>query len=217
MPNLIVWYIDENDRELRTYERELALLMPEDVEVKGMLPLPQKESYLPLLDSPGIACLIIDHKLKNTGIANYTGIELAQYLRGVNSKLPIFLFTNFAHERDDFAAGEWSVEQIISKDELQDSVRAHAVAARILRHLNTYSDLVDERAERFGYLLRKSLIDELGEDEQEELSQLQFARTATTLAQELSQLDALEEMVTRYKALMDQFKQASGEEEEHAD
>jgi DNA-binding NarL/FixJ family response regulator len=215
MDKHVIWFIDEDEHELRTFHRQLRSMMPENIEVVAIFPFPQKEEYLKILDAPDTSCLIIDQRLKNTGIAAYTGIELAQYLRGVNKKIPIYILTNFAD--DDFSDGAWSVEEIISKSDLSDEASAKTVAARLLRHLSIYQDILAEREQRFNDLLKKSLNDELGGEELEELEALQLERTSTTLASELAQLKELELIVERHKQLMGSFAQfpSSEDKDEH--
>ncbi len=207
MDRRIVWFIDENDSERRTYSRTLTKILEGSVDVKGISPFPIKEDYLALLNGPNTSCIIIDQKLKTTGIATYTGIELAQYLRSINKKIPIYILTGFSEEEDEFQAGEWSVEEIIAKGDLIDARRAEIIAARILRHIDVYEDILAEREKRFNELLRKSLNDELGEEELRELEALQLERTADILAGEMNQLRKLEQVVEEHKRLLNRFNQ----------
>ena len=116
MDNPIVWLIDESLDELQTYVDELRHLLPLSIDVKGMSPLPRKEDYFEaVLGDPNTACVLIDQKLKGTG-ANYLGIELARALRQVNTKIPIYILTNWIKEPEQFVGSEWSVEDIIDKN-----------------------------------------------------------------------------------------------------
>jgi hypothetical protein len=213
----IIWLIDENEQELRTYLSILREFMPESVRVEGIFPpYSRKEDYLPILENLNTVCIIVDQRLKDTGVATYVGIELAEYLRSVNTKIPISILTNYAYERDEFIGGEWSVEDIIEKAKLGDDEGARAVIARILRRIDVYEDMLGEREKRFRNLLRKSLSDELGEEEQRELEELQLERTSVILASELAQLSELEQIVEKHKRLMDSLRQAQGSEDEDA-
>ena len=209
----IIWLIDDKEEQLTTYSNELKLNMPQRIQIKAILPYPREIDYIsPLLENPDTACIIIDQKLKETGITTYTGIELAQYLRRINKKIPIYILTNFPDEQDQFAGGEWSIEYIISKESFSDEAGAQTAKARILRHLDVYGDILDRRAKRFNELLRKSLDDSLDEAELEELAELQFERTAPTLAKEVEELQKLEQIAKTNEKLIDLLNQ-NGEEE----
>ena len=209
----IIWLIDENEDELKTYCRELQQLMPDSIEVKALAPLPRKEDYLTaILDNASTSSVILDQRLKDTGIADYMGIDLARFIRSVNSKLPIYILTNFAQEEQEFAGSRWSVEDIINKADFADDEKKLTFKARILRRIGVYTDILKAREERFNLLLRKSLKEELTADELKEFSELDFHRTSTTLASEIPQLQELEKIVEKHKKLMEKFKQASDSE-----
>jgi FixJ family two-component response regulator len=158
MMKKIIWLIDENENELRTYTRKLKRMMPDSVQINPVFPpYRKKEEYISVLNDPDTACIIIDQRLKDTGIATYTGIELAQYLRSINQKIPIYILTNYAEAEDEFAGGKWSVEDVIPKDALNNEEQLHTVEARIRRHINIYEDILNARAKRFNELLKKSL------------------------------------------------------------
>jgi hypothetical protein len=213
MDKRIIWLIDENENELKTYCRDLKNLMPDSVQIEGMIPLPRKEDYLsPVLENTSTATVIIDQRLKDTGIADYLGIELARFLRSVNHKLPIYILTNYPKD-EEFVGSKWSVEDIIDKSSFNNDEKLATLKARILRRINVYNDVLEERERKFNQLLRKSLKEELTADELKEFSELDFHRTSTTLASEIAQLQELEEIVEKHKKLMEKFKEASDSEE----
>lgn len=215
--NKIIWLVDENENQSKTYARRLGRLMPDPIKIDRIFPpFRTKEEYIAVLDDPDTACIVVDQRLKDTGEATYTGIELAQYLRGINKKIPIYILTNFADEEDEFAGGEWSVEDIISKDVLNDEEEAQIVKARILRRMDVYEDLLNKRAQRFSELLKKSLTDNLNEAELQELEELQFERTASTLAGELAEQQALDQIIKTNKELLDILSQTIRDENENA-
>lgn len=213
MEKHVIWVIDENEDESLTYVSQLEMILPDSITVEAIFPpYRQKADYLPILENPETACFVIDQKLKDTGIATYTGIELAQYLRGINSKIPIYILTNYADEDDEFVGGEWSVEDIIAKGSLRDDRQSEITSSRIIRGIDVYEDILGQREKRFRDLLRKSLNDELEEAELQELEELQFERTAPTLASELAELRQLEQLTTINQALLESLNQmtASG-------
>jgi CheY-like chemotaxis protein len=209
MNKYIIWLIDDIEKESTTYSNGLKLDMPQGFQIETICPPYRRiENYSALLENPDTACIIIDQKLTETGYATYTGIELAQYLRSINQKVPIYILTSYADEKNEFTDGEWSVEIIIPKD----SFNARTVIARILRHTNVYEDILDGRAKRFNELLKKTLDDSLDEAELEELAELQFERTAPTLAKEVEELQELKQIAKTNEKLINLLSQ-DGEEE----
>jgi DNA-binding NarL/FixJ family response regulator len=203
MDKPILWLIDENVDQLFTYRTELQHLLPDSIRVEALLALPRKDDYIDrILNNPDTACILIDQRLKDTGVANYQGIELAKTLRAVNSKIPIYILTNWAKEKGEFTGSEWSVEDIVAKDDLQDDERAKIVISRMLRRIDIYADLLGDRERRFSDLLRKSLTEELSPEEKTELDSLQFERSSAVLASELGRLDELDRLVDGYKSLL---------------
>ncbi len=94
-----VWLIDENDEQLNSFTNILQANLPKNIEVQALSPINKEVAdYTFILQDPDTACIIIDQKLKDTGIVNFLGIDLAQFLRSVNTKLPIYILTNFPGE-----------------------------------------------------------------------------------------------------------------------
>ena len=154
-----------------------------------------------LLNTPDLACFIIDLRLKDTGVASYFGIELALFMRSINTKLPIYILTNFAEDSDAFNEGAWSVEDIIDKSDLAKigSDKSKAVIARILRRITGYADYLAEREKRFNELLRKTLNGQMSPEDEAELNEIQFDRTSSILAEELPKLQELNKVLEEYK------------------
>jgi hypothetical protein len=201
---LKILYIDDKIAEAKTYGRALEdALANQKIEIDVLCP-PHEDmnQFLPILDDSNLVSIIIDHKLQDK--VTYSGIQLAAFLRGVNPKLPIYILTNFGMFDDEFAGFEWSVEAIIEKDSLRDHPEIYQ--ARILRRLNVFGDVLGEREARFHELLRKSLNGAITSDETKEIEELQLARTSSLLAQELSTIKDLEEIIHLYEEQMQKLK-----------
>lgn len=212
MDKLILWLIDDDESELKTYRRELQKLMPDDVHIKAILPLPNMiDCSCKILSDKNTASIIIDEKLKKKGYAAYWGIDLAMSLRSIDSKVPIYILTNYVDD-EEFEDNKWSVEYIIAKEDLIDKKKSRVIQARLIRHMNVYEDILGEREQRFSDLLRKSLNDTLTPDEMKELDDLDFKRQSPILASELEQLKELEDLVEKHKDVMNQFNQTSPED-----
>lgn len=203
-----VWLIDENSDQLATCTNLLHRLMPE-LRIQPLQAKVRKEDYVQiLLMDPETACIIIDQKLKETGVATYLGIELARYLRSIDTKLPIYILTNYTEEEEQFEEGAWSVEEIIGKSEIAnlDSNESRNLKARMLRRINIYNDMLADRELRFQQLLRKSLRAELSHDEMRELEELQSVRGAVIAASEVELLAKAEAKLREYKEKLNQLE-----------
>lgn len=198
MNEKIIWYIDEDQDELETFTNRLsrifskALKSKSELEVKGEQARSNIEDYYDILNDPRTVGIIIDQRLQDEGTADYTGIQLAEHLRSINIKLPIYILTQYADD-EIFKGREWSVEYILAKQKLKDT--QISVAQRVLRHINIYHDIVEGREKRFGELIRKSLSEELTEEEKRELKLIGAERTAGIAAAEIQELTVLENLV----------------------
>ncbi len=205
----IIWLIDDNEHELRTHRNRLAEMLTDQVDVRPLQPFKTLGENVTLLDDPLTACVVVDERLKETGTASYTGIELAGFLRAINPKLPIYILTNFADEEDEFAQGKWSVEDILAKTDMTDANKRQVASARILRRIDVYRDILTKREYRLRDLLSKSLDADLDSAEQKELRELQLQRSAPALAIELGQLEQLTKVIEAHKTLMETIDAAA--------
>lgn len=185
----IIWFIDNNESQLDTYHRQLerglkaVLDDVDEVSIVDIMAKPHKEDYLELLEDKRTAAILIDQKLEDRGGVDHTGIELAQYLRVLNDIVPIYILTNYP-SIDEYSQGEWSVEDIISKRNLVNDEKRRAVVSRILRRMNVHQKIFGEREMRFRELLKKSYNSSLSPEEHRELENLEFSRSASTIAYE---------------------------------
>jgi len=202
-----LWLIDENQDQLKTSAALLHIILPE-IQIMQRLPFPLMPDYIALmLNDSETACVMVDQKLKDTGIALYFGIELAQYLRAIDQKLPIYILTNYVDEKEQFEEGQWSVEDIIDKHQISDvnSDYVRTFKARLLRRMDTYGDVLAERQRRFQELLRKSLTSELSSEDIQELQELQGIRGAAIAANEAELLSRVENTLREYQEKLGRF------------
>ena len=199
-----IWLIDENGPEIRASLKILSRMLSPSVDIAPINPpFSTMQEYHVLLQDLDTASIIIDQRLKDTGIANYTGIELANHLRSIDTKIPLYILTNFAEDFDVKSGSGWSVEDVIDKGRLSgDENTRREVAARILRRINVFGDILDEREERFHDLLVKSLSQSLSVDELEELERLQEIRASSILADEINQLGEIEQALQKQREIL---------------
>jgi CheY-like chemotaxis protein len=195
MRELKLLLVDENPIQRETYAAALtALLEHTGVTVEAVEPLENKQDYLSVLSAKGIAALVLDQKLEDGGYS-YTGSELAEYLRSVESKLPIMILTNYADDYPELELAERDVEHIASKEDIKDpdSEKAQVFKARLLRHMNVFADVRNTRQNRYHELLVKSLTSELSSDDQNEFDQAEEQTDNRSLAEVLVELRKLKE------------------------
>jgi FixJ family two-component response regulator len=204
---LIIWLFDDEETQLRTYKALLQNALPRNsgARIQAAKALPHKEDYLKVVNDKLTGCLIVDQRMKETGEADYTGIELAKYLRALNDKLPIYILTNYDAIPDEFSGSEWSVEDILSKKKAGESDTMTIFIARLLRRLKIYQNILGEREQRFSELLRKSLDKRLTKKEINELDELRYQRASTILAEESNQevlqsIGRIEELIDKLSA-----------------
>ncbi|MGB2963669.1 MAG: hypothetical protein WBB69_06750 [Anaerolineales bacterium] len=201
----IIWFFDDDERQVRTYQSQLnnGFKHSEEIEVIAEKAYPHKEDYLTILQNPLTVCIIVDQRLKEGGEVDHTGIELSSFLRAIDPKLPIYILTNFAYASSDYKGSEWAVEDIISKGDLADPEKLGILIARLLRRIDVYIGIIGEREKRFQRLFRKSLKEELSNEEIEELEQLNYLRTSINNLKEMPLLAHLEELLEKIQKLSD--------------
>lgn len=110
--------IDANPRESRTYANELRLRLYLKIE-EIHPPYRKMSNYLYLMERRDIACLFAEQRLKDTGIATYSGLELGQYLRNQGSQIPFYILTNVVDDLLDFVGDEWGIAGVIAKGDFR--------------------------------------------------------------------------------------------------
>ncbi|CAI9898319.1 hypothetical protein N0002_05370 [Pseudomonas aeruginosa] len=194
-------FVDENEDQRETYSLMLEDCFPKGEgapTVLGVEPKPHVGDMSFLVEDPSVVAIILDEQLKESGVAQYYGIELASYLRTLNSKIPLYILTSFI-DSEELLDGEMQVEDILNKQDL--AVKKHVVGARILRRIDSYLEIIGNRNVRFEFLLRKSIRGELAEGETEELKKLGYLRDSSFEMEEiissekLKKLEALEEKI----------------------
>ncbi len=124
---------------------------------------------------------IIDEKLCITGLASYQGSQLAEKIRSLDEKIPVYILTSYADDVDQLSG---SIEFVIDKNDISKVDKGTKIAQRILRHINVYQDIRTARNVRFDELLLKSLNDTLSESEVSEFNTLNVLRSRIILIDE---------------------------------
>lgn len=200
-----VYLIDENEEQRRAYTLTLSELFEDaGVVIEAIVPLPTPADYASLLAGGGVSALILDQKLEDGGVS-YSGTELSAFIRGIAPKLPIVILSNYTDEPALFEQGEGDVEYIIPKKVVADPTcrNAQIFKARFLRHLNVFTDVLNERAQRYHDLLVRSLNVSLSPEEQAEISALEGDRLSAVAAAERERQQKLDADIERLKSILE--------------
>jgi len=204
MKRYAIYFIDEDEAARRANARALVSLLDNPkIEIRSIPPLKTFAEYDALAAAPSTAAFILDQRMKASGSASYNGTDLAAHLRGIDSKMPIYILTGHADEKEDFLGSEHLVEHIIDKEHIEDpsSEVAKIVKARMRRHLDVFNDIRDDRAERFHKLLVKSLREPLSVEEHAEMNELENAEEAPIAAAERTESQNLGEILEQLKKI----------------
>lgn len=179
---LIYRLVDDSDEEAGQYRRLLETAGKRKLRVEVEPVRSDVRGYLPLLQDKHTGGFILDQVLNDNDAADYTGLELADFLRAIDSRLPLFILTNYASP--DLEATGRSVEEVIAKDDIREHTGTYV--ARMLRRLGEYDDALEQRQKRFRILIDRQLKRRLTPKEQAELEALrmEIERPTTFIAEE---------------------------------
>jgi DNA-binding NarL/FixJ family response regulator len=201
-----IYFVDENNDQRNTYRDMLRRGLPngsDTPEVLGVAPMTNLSDMDYLVQDPEVGAIILDERLKDLGTATYFGIELASHLRALDPNIPIYILTN-EPDSEEIEGNQAVVEGILSKQSLRKDI--DVVCSRILRGINTYTQIKTERENKFEELVRKSMSDKLTPDEEESLKNMDFYRSRAHQVDEI----AFEKDCDRLRALDDKLKHIEG-------
>jgi len=204
MKRHVIYFVDEDEPARRANLRDLkALIDNPAIQIRDLAPLATFAEYDSLANDPATAAFILDQKLKPGGMT-YNGTDLALYLRGIDSKMPIYILTGYAGETDEFRGFEYLIEYIIDKQHIEDPNSDNAIKhkARLLRHLDVFNDVRSARDQRFHDLIIKSSREPLSVDETKELIELEGERIGSVAAAEHERQIKLDTEIEAMKKLL---------------
>ena len=201
----VVLWIDENKSALDTLAPFLEECFGGEVTVIPEMPENELSTMLDrIFHEQNLISLVIDQRLKSTGIATYTGIELAEAVRRLDKKIPVYILTNYA---DDIGDLDYQVEDVLEKDHLHEEAYQRKVAARVRRHADIFDDIVSSRETRFDELLCKSLQTELSAEERDQFDKLDFWRNKIVFAKEEASAEKLKQELDKQQKELDELRQ----------
>ena len=200
----IALWVDEEPDALHTYLDDIKECFGPEIEVLAEEPCASLEEMLMRIQSiESLTALVLDERLKETGIANYTGMELTEAVRRMDSKLPVYILTNHA---TDIGDEDFQVEYVLEKDLFLDPLSRRRMAARVQRQTSRYHDILTDREERYEVLLRKSLTESLSAVEDQEFSDLHFCVGKRVLATEAGTAAKLRQQLEANETILAQIE-----------
>ncbi|MCE9685825.1 hypothetical protein LZP73_06285 [Shewanella sp. AS16] len=189
--NTIV-FIDDEKIVRDTYNISMQLMFGDDYNIECLDVEKELDEMILVLDQvKDKVTYFIDEKLKHTGVAKYTGIELIEKIRCIDSKIPIYILTSAADDIDKYLG---DIEFVIDKNDWGSVGGDDNFLQRFLRHINTYKDIKSEQAKRFDELFGKSLFNTLTVEEKEEFDALNLIRSKVLINEGVISEKALNEL-----------------------
>lgn len=189
--NTIIFIDDDSDIRA-TYELSMRMMFSEEFKILCLDVEPTLEGMiLKLSDIPDKVTYFIDEKLKHSGIASYTGVELVERIRLFDSKIPIYILTSFSDEIEKYLG---DIEFVIDKNDWDLDEEEQNLTKRFLRHINTYKDIKSKQAERYEVLLEKSIFSTLSQEEIEEFKSLDLSRVKNINSEGIISVESLDEL-----------------------
>jgi CheY-like chemotaxis protein len=195
-----VLLVEDDEKDAKRYKRFLE--KSGDVAVEIIEPMTSFASYGPLISDPSTGAMVIDQRLDDATAVQYSGTQLALWIRTMVSDLPIFALTNYPGDIDQsenvyisvFDKGKIAKDSKVYSDFIRESIQR-------------YNAALTEKQQRLRELIDKKIDDELSESEAEELATLRadFERPADLILAEQS--DAWESYLQEFSGLVEQLRQ----------
>lgn len=177
-----VIFIDDEKSSRTIYRGTLQDIYGDEYNVIAIEPEITVHDMLAKIESyESVVSIVIDEKLHVVVGTEYKGSQLVEAIRVSDSKLPLYILTS---EMGLIEPPFGSVEYIIDKTKIEQEAYKHECAILMRRHINSFNDINNQRSERFDILLKKSIIDELTEEELAEYEALDFLRIKRVLSTE---------------------------------
>ncbi|HID62407.1 MAG TPA: hypothetical protein EYP49_06655 [Anaerolineae bacterium] len=205
----VVKLIEDDHQDADLYQQLLEAAGK--IKIEYVPARPSVADYADLATDPETGAVMIDERLGEFAGVDYTGLEVADFLRTLRPELPIYILTNYANEIAD-DQGE-SVEFIIDKKTVRKAAKVYV--ARILRAMQQYEVALTEQQRRFKELIDRKLAGELSEEEKTELQQLRAAIERPFAPAEIEherrwneELQRQEEQLERLEKIAQEIRQA---------
>lgn len=199
--------IDDEATEREVYKRHLErgkLLDIEEIDPKIFTKI--KDCDRLLMDD--VKAIIIDQNIAATSGIPFDGLDIAEYLRGLNNMIPIFILTNFEPEMTVLDK-HWCVDNIITKDDFNSDEGSRTNIQRILRAIGRYDDALSSKMKEFGVLIEKKVSGTINVEEEDRLKgmKLEFERvTAVKEGEYIEDMAATTKSLEEAKKILQNLK-----------
>lgn len=206
----IIIFIDDERSSRTIYKGTLQDIYGDEYFVVAIEPEITIHDMLKAIEKyENVVSIVIDEKLHVVVGTEYKGSQLVEAIRVSDGKLPLYILTS---EMGLIEPPFGSVEYIIDKSKIEQDSYKNECAILMRRHINSFNDIKSERSERFDFLLRKSIDEDLTEAESKEYEELDFLRIKRVLSTEsLVPSEELKKQEDLLEQIEDQLKKIDGE------
>ena len=195
-----VVFIEDEQDSIETFGRALRRIYRDSCEVEAIMPSHNiSETLGEFISLPNVVAIFLDEKLSLSGIANFSGSDLAEAIREYDDKIPVYIITSYKSQVEPHNR---NIEFVIDKNDFGYPNKREAIANRVLRHTSIFKEISNERTIRFDALLKKSLNQSLSHSEIEEYDRLNVLRTKPILSSEIPASSDLEGRLAKREELI---------------
>lgn len=185
-------FVDDDINIRDTFKDSIEFMFDNEFEAICLDVEPSLKEMMQVLNSyDSKVSYFIDEKLSHEGRAQYSGIDLIEEIRKIDTKIPIYILTSTADEIEQYLG---NIEFVIDKNDWESEDEEDNLKQRFLRHIHTYKDIKSEQAKRFDELFEKSLFSTLSNDELEEFDSLNIGRSKVLLDERLISEESLDKL-----------------------
>jgi hypothetical protein len=210
MEEKIVLFIDEDESNHRNLKRKITKLYGDSFRVEVKVPENSLEEAVRVIQGygEGLASLMLDERLHETGVCNFSGTELANVYRTYDNLIPIYILTSHPGMKQ---SGVY--EYVISKNDLYESEEVRTMLSqRLRRHVNQFLHIRDGRFQRLEELVRKSINSTLNGAEEAEFMDLKTWRLSPTELDEIQETKAMREWIDGQETILAEIERTIGDD-----
>ena len=128
-------FVDDDENIRATFKDSIELMFDDEYEAICLDVEPSLREMMSTLDSfDDKVAYFIDEKLSHGGRANYSGIDIIEEIRKIDSKIPIYILTSTASAIEQYLG---NIEFVIDKNDWESSEEENNLKQRFLRHIHT--------------------------------------------------------------------------------
>lgn len=185
-------FIDDDSNIRDTFKDSAEFMFEGEFEIICLDVAPSLKEMMQVLDGyVDKVAYFVDENLSHEGRGQYSGLDVIEEIRKIDTKIPIYILTSTADDIDQYLG---DIEFVIDKNDWESDDEENNLKQRFLRHIHTYKDVKSEQAKRFDELFEKSLFSTLTADEVEEFNVLNLGRSKKLIDESLISEESLAEL-----------------------